>query len=149
MRILKALRFCRIPKLAIQRNPFEEISAIALVSILFVVLIYLTIKGHFLFLFGALFSIYPPILLYALYSLLNMWKIEQYLQKNHFKLWKQYHSFSVSESYEAFENICSLKDPNIEGLWIKEFKLRKMLFWIWLSFVWIALIVIAFAMEII
>ncbi len=98
----------------------------------FSILLWLAFKGYPWFLGCAMFSLFPFVGIHIIYALYFSWRFNAYLQKNHFKIWKQSKSSSFAESSEAQRLIKELDDPYLKSLNYKATQFSKICFWVWL-----------------
>lgn len=134
----------KLPHSQKKRNKyFRFIFLFLVVGSAFCGLLWLAFKGYPWFLFVTLFSLFPFIIIQALYALFSNWRTSVYLQKNHFKIWKKGKSSSLADRVESQRLIKEMNDPYLISLESKVTKFSKILFWVWLVSIGIVLIGLA------
>ncbi len=110
-----------------------------IVGSVFLALLWLAFKGYPWFLFVTLFSLFPFMVIQALYAIYSGWRTSVYLQKNHFKIWKKSKSSSYADRIESQGLIEQMNDPYLKSMNLKATKFSTICFWVWLILIGIVL----------
>ncbi len=115
------------------------IKAFLIVGCAFSILLWLAFKGYPWFLGCAMFSLFPFFVIQMIYFIYSSWRLNVYLQKNHFKIWKKSKSYSFADRVEFQRMFKELNDPFLKSLTLKGTRFSKICFWIWLILLGLAL----------
>jgi hypothetical protein len=131
-------------QLQTKRNKyFRIIKLFIIVGCIFSILLWLAFKGYPWFLGCAMFSLFPFVVVQMIYAVYSSWRINVYLQKNHFKIWKKGKSSSFADRVEFQRLFKELDDPYLKSLTLKGTRFSKICLWVWLILLGLALTVIA------
>jgi hypothetical protein len=103
-----------------------------IVGAIFLFLLWLAIIGYPWFLGCTLFTLFPFAAVQVMYGLYFAWRLDRYLQKNHFKIWKKGKSSSLADRMESQRLVKELDDPYLKSLKLKATRFSKICLWIWL-----------------
>lgn len=122
-----------------RKNYYRIVVIFLIVGSAFLCLLWLAFKGYPWFLGVTLFSLFPFVVIQALYAIYSGWRTSVYLQKNDFKTWKKSKSSSYADRIESQRLIKEMNDPYLKSLTLKATKFSTICFWVWLILIGIVL----------
>ncbi len=119
----------------IKRPERSSVIRAFIIGVIFLGLLWLAANGYPQILFFTLFSLFPFIIVYMAYTLYKSWKVDQYLQKNYFEIWKLGKSVSDIKRLESMKLFHQIDDPHLDEIVRRNFLFSKRCFWVWLCLV--------------
>jgi hypothetical protein len=106
-----------------------------LTAAIFLLLLWLFVKGYPWILGLALFSLWPFFVVNILYLAYVGYKSGRYLHNNHFQIWKMGKSVSLDKRLEYMKLVRELDDPYLKTIAARANRFSQVLLWVWLSLV--------------
>ena len=123
-----------------KRKQYSRIIILFLiVGSVFCGLLWLAFKGYPWFLGVTLFSLFPFMVIHALYAICCAWRTGVYLKKNHNQIWEKSKSPSFADRIESQRLIKEMNDPYLKSLRLKATRFSTICFWAWLVVIVIVL----------